>query len=115
MTIIVPEGNSYEYTKELEKKIEYITDPGQYIFKMVFCGDGFKWNKSHLEDFADFYRTGKNRSDDNFSIMEIYHLNNLNITLSKMIEGFDYLKRGKASIFYTFEPNVHGPAIPWEN
>ena len=49
-------GRFLEYTKEFEEKIEQILHHDQYIFKMVFCGNG-KWHQSHLEDFADFYRT----------------------------------------------------------
>jgi hypothetical protein len=35
---------------------------------LVFCGSGFAWRLSDLEDFADFYRTAVHRADDPFAL-----------------------------------------------
>jgi len=40
-------GRFLEYTKEFEEKIEQIPHHDQYIFIMVFCGNGFDWHQSH--------------------------------------------------------------------
>jgi hypothetical protein len=37
---------------------------------LVFCGNGVRWHRSNLEDFADFYHAGKHRQDDPFALME---------------------------------------------
>ena len=107
-------GRILEYTKEFEKKIQEIPQHDQYIFKMVFCGDG-KWHPSHLEDFADFYRIAQHRPDDNFAKMETHYMKKKKITLSRRIDGFIYLERKKPCVDFTkFDlNNVHGAPLPW--
>jgi len=102
-----------EYTQKFEEKIKPIPHHDQYIFKMVFCGDG-KWYQSHLEDFADFYRTSQHRPDDNFAEMETDDMKKKNITLSRMIGGFVYLERRKSCVDLSkFELDVHGADFPY--
>ena len=36
----------------------------------LFCGTAWGWHRTHLEDFADFCRTGKHREHDVFPDME---------------------------------------------
>lgn len=103
-----------QYTIDFEEKIELIRDREQLFFRMVFCGDGFHWRKDHLEDFADFYRTGRHRPDDKFSSMEAHYLNEQGIVLSRTIHDFCYLQRKPPQTV----PNevvwrVRGPAIFW--
>jgi hypothetical protein len=38
--------------------------------RLVFCGTAWGWHRTHLEDFADFGRTGKHREHDAFADME---------------------------------------------
>jgi hypothetical protein len=59
-------GNSFaarssflKYILETEAKLasHVAVQPGRGV--LVFCGDGFGWDTSELEDFADFYRLGR--------------------------------------------------------
>lgn len=60
---------------------------------LVFCGNGFAWHRSELEDWADFYHLGKHRADDPFGPMELHHLKTNGIALKRNIDHFAYLKR----------------------
>jgi hypothetical protein len=60
---------------------------------LVFCGDGFAWHKSNLEDFADFYLDGVHRNDDAFGPMEKHHIEQKKIELLRNIDHFGYLRR----------------------
>jgi hypothetical protein len=67
---------------------------------LVFCGTGFAWHKSNLEDFADFYRTGIHRSDDLFGPMEAESIKRKKIELLRNISEFAWLRtphRGPAA------------------
>jgi hypothetical protein len=60
----------------------------------VFCGTAWGWHRSHLEDFADFYRTGKHREDEAFADMEAADLRSgRKPPLQHNIAGFGFLKR----------------------
>ena len=50
-------------TVELEAKIALLTDVERGPVRLLLCSEG-AWHRSDLEDFADFYRTGKFRADD---------------------------------------------------
>ena len=60
---------------------------------MIFCGTGFAWHKSNLEDFADFYLTGIHRGDDPFALMEQHHIKKEKIKLRRNIGHFAFLRR----------------------
>ncbi len=62
---------------------------------MVFCSDGFDWRWDKLEDFADFYKTGRYNPDDPFRNMESHYIENKKISLQKNITAFCYLERPK--------------------
>ncbi|MDA0999710.1 MAG: hypothetical protein O2807_04210 [bacterium] len=98
-----------EYTQEFETKIQLVENPEECRFGMVFCGDGSQWYRDNLEDFADFYFTGRHRSDDEFGAMEAHYLTNKGITLDRTINGFSYLQRAKPRINVVFNRNVRGP------
>ena len=59
-----------DYTRDFETRLAAAKaiKPGPGV--LVFCGTGFAWHKSNLEDFADFYLTGVHRGDDPFALME---------------------------------------------
>src|SRR5262249_24582718 len=59
-----------DYAQDFEKRLQaaQAIKPGPGV--LVYCGTGFAWHRSNLEDFADFYRTGVHRSDDPFGPME---------------------------------------------
>ena len=82
-----------DYTMDFEERLAaaQAIKPGHGI--LIFCGTGFAWQKSHLEDFADFYLTGKHRGDDPFALMEQHHINEEKIKLRRNIGHFGFLRR----------------------
>ncbi|WP_439371362.1 hypothetical protein [Bradyrhizobium sp. DASA03120] len=102
------------YTLEFEEKLEAVQAASPGSGCLIFCGNGIDWHPSHLEDFADFYRTGKHRPDDSFGDMERHHMQQNNITLRRNIHSFGCLTRGHSDL----QPShwivpVRGPRIPW--
>lgn len=85
-----------EYTIELEGKINNYETKDKTFFVMVFCSDGFDWCLDNLEDFADFYTTGRYNSDDPFRKMEKFSIETKRIKFQKNITAFCYLERSKA-------------------
>jgi hypothetical protein len=60
---------------------------------LIFCGNEFAWHRSDLEDFADFYHTGRHRADDPFALMEQHYLKENGVQLERTIDHFGFLKR----------------------
>ena len=60
-------SNFTEYVRDFEPRLAAASgvQPGRGL--LVFCGTGMEWHRSHLEDFADCYRTGQHRRDDPFA------------------------------------------------
>jgi hypothetical protein len=82
--------------------------PGPGI--LVFCGTGFPWHLSNLEDFVDFYRVGTHRQDDPFALMELHHIEHEKLSLLRNIDHFAFLKRAiEQGKITSFEWPVHGP------
>jgi hypothetical protein len=100
-----------DHTLELEEKIRHVSNQqdGHTYFRMVFCGDGFRWHRDHLEDFADVYFTGQSRWD-HFAAMEAHYLTEKGLTLERTILGFCYFERGPRLPEPTdFRCDVRGP------
>jgi hypothetical protein len=101
-----------EYTRDFESRLADASrvQPGRGV--LAFCGTEMEWNRSELEDFADFYRNGRHRQDDPFAAMEAASLRAVGEPLQRNIAAFCFLKRpmdrttGKKWI-----PNVRGPAL----
>src|SRR5260370_37794785 len=79
---------------------------------LVFCGNGVRWHRSNLEDFADFYHAGKHRQDDPFALMEKHEMERKGIKLLNNIDHFACLRRameqaGMQGIYYP----VRGPSF----
>ena len=103
-----------DYTLEIEEKIRNVSNrqDGHTYFRMVFCGDGFRWRRDHLEDFADTYFTGGS-AWDHFATMEAHYLREKGLTLERTIHGFCYFERGPRLPEPTaFECDVRGPQLP---
>lgn len=105
-------GKFLEYTLECEEKIRHIVNSQDCRFGMVFCGDGFQWHRDQLEDFADFYFSGRHRPDDDFGTMEAHYLEYKKITLDHTINAFCILERKKPQIDIKLYRNVRGPKFP---
>jgi hypothetical protein len=93
-------GNSFSarssfmaYTLETEAKLsaQVAARPGRGV--LVFCGTGFAWHVSELEDFADFYSRGRHRVDDPFATMEQHAMRERGIKLARTLDGFAALHR----------------------
>ncbi len=80
---------------------------------LVFCGSGFHWNVSDLEDFADFYHQGQHRADDPFAHMEQHEIDTLGVEILRNIDHFAFLKRAtcRAEVTQVYFP-VKGPQWP---
>lgn len=81
------------YTRETETKLaaHNAIRPGRGI--LVFCGSGFQWHLSELEDFADFYQGGRHRMDDPFAAMECHAMESGGTELTRTLKGFAALIR----------------------
>ncbi len=98
-----------EHTLALEDKIETITNRNDFSYALVFCGDGFRWHETDLEDFADFYRTGRHRPDDHFGAVETHYMNEKGLSFRRRIDSFCYFERPLPEIRRTvFHCNVRG-------
>jgi len=86
-------SNFLNYTLLFEERLEEArtAKPGPGI--IVFCGSGFHWDVSELEDFADYYLLGKHRVDDPFSHMEQHEIKTKRLNLLWNVDHFAYLKR----------------------
>ena len=82
-----------DYTREFETRLAAAKaiKPGPGV--LVFCGTGFAWHKSNLEDFADFYLTGVHRDDDPFALMEQHDIKEKKIEFLRNIDHFACLRR----------------------
>lgn len=102
-----------EHTLALEQKIRGLSDRSDKVFHMIFCSDGFKWRRDHLEDFSDFYRVERHRRDDALATMEAHYMQQRCLTLDKTIDGFCYFERPKRRTEPTaFARDVRGPSLP---
>jgi ribosomal protein L30 len=99
-----------EYTRAFEERLASAKVIKRGVGVIVFCGNGFAWGLSQLEDFADFYLTGIHRADDPFGPMEADAIKEKGIELKKNIDHFAFLQRptdhARRQKFYY---PVHGP------
>lgn len=111
-------GNSFsarskfmEYVRDFEPRLDDAKQvtPGRGL--LVFCGTGMQWHRSELEDFADFYRTGKHRQDDPFAAMEAEALRQTGTALRRNIAAFGFMKRPTDStVDQDWVTDVRGPS-----
>ena len=104
-----------EYALELESKIRESGLKGRAdtYFALALCGAGVHWQEDWLEDFVQFYRTGRHRSDDPFAKMETHFIEQEEITLDRTVTRFACMKRRQGELFPTsLNWNVRGPKDP---
>jgi hypothetical protein len=70
-----------EYTIDFEQRLAAAKAIRRGYGVLIFCGTGFAWHQSNLEDFADFYLTGVHRDDDALALMEQHHIERKKIKL----------------------------------
>lgn len=108
-------GRMLEYALELEQKIRESGLSGQNgtLFVLVYCGTGFQWHESQLEDFADFYRNGRHRLDDSFAKMEEHFIEEKKLVLDRSVTCFAYMERKTRAILPSLMHwNIRGPVDP---
>jgi ribosomal protein L30 len=81
------------YTQDFEARLAAAKCIRQGPGILIFCGNEFAWHRSNLEDFADFYHTGRHRPDDPFALMEQHHLKENGVQLERNVDHFGFLKR----------------------
>jgi hypothetical protein len=82
-------GHFLDYTRQFETRLVAANAVHVGSGLLVFCGDGFAWHLSELEDFSDFYFAGTHRTDDPFGPMELYDLQELR----RNISAFAFVQR----------------------
>ena len=82
-----------EYVLEFESRLAAAKSIKNGPGCLIFCGTGFAWHLSNLEDFADFYRTGVHRADDPFGPMEKHSIEKKQIELLRNVDHFAFLRR----------------------
>jgi large subunit ribosomal protein L30 len=93
--VFASRGHFLDYAREFETRLVAAKAIKQGPGILVFCGSGFAWHESHLEDFADFYHQGVHRDDDAFALMEAEAIKRKRIKLLRNIDHFAYLRRQK--------------------
>lgn len=101
-----------QYAIEFEDKIETYSKSSKIHYVQIYCGNGFHWHLDELEDFADFYLTGRHNPGDQFCDMEMYCMRSKSIMFKKTIERFAYFERKEYEIDYRkFVCPVRGPWV----
>lgn len=113
--LFAPRQRFLDYTLELESKIRAMPREKGNYFRLVFSGDGVRWRRDCLEDFADFYFSGQYRPDGPLGLMQVHNMAERRQAFDRSIQGFCYLGRKIRSLEPNFRGDVRGPAFPWEN
>jgi hypothetical protein len=101
-----------EYTLDFETRLAAAKKirPGPGL--LVFCGNGVRWHRSNLEDFADFYHAEKHRQDDPFALMENHHIETEKLEILHNVDNFGCLTRRVEEAPHTeFIWPVRGPSF----
>ncbi|MFY0311219.1 hypothetical protein ACFMBG_15115 [Leisingera sp. D0M16] len=100
------------YSLAFEERLEEAQSIREGPGILVFCGTGFQWNVTDLEDFADYYRFGTHRADDPFALMEQHEVENNNIKLRRNISDFSFAqRRSRSAKVQKMHFPVRGPQI----
>lgn len=82
-----------EYTLEFEQRLKAAKAIRGGPGILVFCGNGYAWSRSDLEDFADYYHAGVHRQDDPFALMEQHHIEHQGLQILRNVDHFACLRR----------------------
>ncbi len=86
-------------TAEVEARAALIPEAQKGPVSLMLCSTGSAWYPDQLEDFADFYRTGRHRADDWMSNATNRYMQEEGITFARSLAGFHYLARKHESVF----------------
>lgn len=99
-------------TVEVEKRATFIPRNQRGPVSLLFCSTGSDWYQDELEDFADFYRTGKHRADDWLRSAADRYMHDEGIRFSQSLSGFHYLAREHGEVSaHDFSMQVAGPSL----
>lgn len=97
-------------TVEVEERCTVIPETEKGPVWLVFCSTGVAWSPDELEDFADFYRTGKHREDDWMRNAADRYMREEGIRFGCLLAGFCYLGRKHDEVSaHDFRKQVSGP------
>lgn len=82
-----------EYTLDFETRLAAAKSIRSGPGLLVFCGNGVRWHRSNLEDFADYYHAGKHRQDDPFALMEQHHIETEKLQILRNVDNFGCVRR----------------------
>jgi len=102
-----------DYTLKLEAKIAKLsTENARFV--MAFCGEGFNWDRSELEDFVSFYFKGRHRDDDPFSQAELKDMKDKGRCFDRTITRFACMSRPQGTVRQRpIHWNVQPPCDPF--
>jgi hypothetical protein len=101
-----------QYTMDFEKRLAEAKQVKDGPGLLVFCGNGMRWHRSNLEDFADYYHAKKHRQDDPFALMEKHHIETEKLQVMHNVDNFGVIRRpmDQATIRDFLYP-VRGPSF----
>jgi hypothetical protein len=96
----------------VEERATFIPEGEKGPVWLLLCSTGTAWYPDELEDFADFYRTGRPRADDWMRNAAERYMQERGINYSRSLAGFHYLGRKHDEISaHDFRMNVAGPSL----
>jgi hypothetical protein len=82
-----------EYTLDFEPRLAEAKQVREGPGLLVFCGNGVRWHRSNLEDFADYYYSRRHRQDDPFALMEKHHIETEKLQFLHNVDNFGCVRR----------------------
>lgn len=82
-----------EYALDFETRLAEAKKVREGVGFLVFCNNGVRWDRSDLEDFADYYHSGKHRQDDPFALMERHSIEAESLKIQRNVDNIGYLRR----------------------
>jgi hypothetical protein len=98
-------------TIEVELKAALIPPAEKGRVWLLFCSDSGAWHPDELEDFADFYRTGKFRDDDWSRNAIARYMMEEKLSFARTLEGFHFLRRRQDELNVELRLAMRGPRL----
>ena len=96
-------------TLELEEKVDLLLPAERGDARLMICSNG-AWHHTALEDFADFYRTGRCRADDWAQNAISRFMADQGLNFRRNLDGFSFIRRKlEETIPNHFVQDVRGP------
>ena len=98
-------------TLEVEEKAVLIPENMGGSVSLLLCSDYFAWHPDDLEDFADWYRTGRFRQDDWSRNEMVRYMREENMSFVRTLAGFHHLRRRHDEVAFDLRFNMRGPGF----